>query len=200
MWDSENKRIAFCGEGRGRWSLAERIRIRTIRAVTWDMGSDLGQFSGHSRGVNSVDFRPCRPFRLVSSSDDMLVSFYQGPPFCFDHSDSHHKNFVHAVRLGREGCVTRRYSPDGAFFVSVSGDKTVNVFEGKVWVGTVSDAQTGQYLRTLNAENGHTKGVYGVGWDTDCQHVYTASADCTIKVGGEADSFPVVLGRQHGRL
>lgn len=105
---------------------------RTIRAVTWDMGSDLGQFSGHSRGVNSVDFRPCRPFRLVSSSDDMLVSFYQGPPFVFDHSDSHHKNFVHAVRLSHVERVIRSYSPDGAFFVSVSGDKTINVFEGKV--------------------------------------------------------------------
>lgn len=110
------------------------------------MGSDLGQFSGHSRGVNSVDFRPCRPFRLVSSSDDMLVSFYQGPPFIFDHSDPHHKNFVHAVRSGCGGCITRRYSPDGAFYVSVSGDKTINVFEGKVcmdfgWLrpdGTVS--------------------------------------------------------------
>ena len=105
---------------------------RTIRAVTWDMGSDLGQFSGHSRGVNSVDFRPCRPFRLVSSSDDMLVSFYQGPPFIFDHSDPHHKNFVHAVRSGCSDRITRRYSPDGAFYVSVSGDKTINVFEGKV--------------------------------------------------------------------
>lgn len=81
----------------------DNLSTRTIRAVTWDMGSDLGQFSGHSRGVNSVDFRPCRPFRLVSSSDDMLVSFYQGPPFIFDHSDPHHKNFVHAVRSGREG-------------------------------------------------------------------------------------------------
>lgn len=88
MWDSESKRIAICGDGRG----------RTIRAVLWDTGSDLGEFTGHSRGVNSVDFRPCRPFRLVSSSDDMLVSFYQGPPFKFDHSDPHHKNFVHAVR------------------------------------------------------------------------------------------------------
>ena len=47
----------------------------------------------------------------------------------------------------------------------------------------VGNVQTGQYLRTLNAENGHTKGLYGVGWDSDCQHVYTASADCTIKVG-----------------
>lgn len=110
----------------------QALSPRTIRAVTWDMGSDLGQFSGHSRGVNSVDFRPCRPFRLVSSSDDMLVSFYQGPPFVFDHSDAHHKNFVHAVRWGCVERVIRSYSPDGAFVVSVSGDKTINVFDGKV--------------------------------------------------------------------
>lgn len=91
MWDSESKRIAICGDGRG----------RLIRAVMWDTGSDLGEFTGHSRGINSVDFRPCRPFRMISSSDDTLVSFYQGPPFKFDHSDNHHKNFVHAVRYDR---------------------------------------------------------------------------------------------------
>lgn len=88
MWDCESKRIAICGDGHG----------RLIRAVMWDTGSDLGEFTGHSRSVNSVDFRPCRPYRLVSSSDDMTVAFYQGPPFKFDHSDPHHKNFVHAVR------------------------------------------------------------------------------------------------------
>ena len=80
--------VAICGDGHG----------RLIRAVMWDTGSDLGEFTGHSRSVNSVDFRPCRPYRLVSSSDDMTVAFYQGPPFKFDHSDPHHKNFVHAVR------------------------------------------------------------------------------------------------------
>ena len=107
-WDSESKRIAMGGNGHGRQSPLSCIRRRMIRAFMWDTGSDLGEFTGHSRGVNrfplprlstrSVDFRPCRPFRLVSSSDDMLVSFYQGPPFKFDHSDAHHKNFVHAVR------------------------------------------------------------------------------------------------------
>ena len=69
MWDCESKRIAICGDGHG----------RLIRAVMWDTGSDLGEFTGHSRSVNSVDFRPCRPYRLVSSSDDMTVAFYQGP-------------------------------------------------------------------------------------------------------------------------
>ncbi|KAK8827200.1 hypothetical protein WA556_000828, partial [Blastocystis sp. ATCC 50177/Nand II] len=160
-WDSESKRIAMGGDGHGRQSPLSCIRRRMIRAFMWDTGSDLGEFTGHSRGVNSVDFRPCRPFRLVSSSDDMLVSFYQGPPFKFDHSDAHHKNFVHAVR----------YSPDGAYFVSVSGDKTIDLFEGK----------TGEFLRTISAANGHSKGLYGVGWEPDSKHIYTVSADCTVK-------------------
>ena len=100
MWDCESKRIAVCGDGRGRYGISEinSNRSRLIRAVMWDTGSDLGEFTGHSRGINSCDFRPCRPYRLVSCADDMLVSFYQGPPFRFDHSDPHHKNFVHAVR------------------------------------------------------------------------------------------------------
>ena len=37
-------------------------------------------------------------------------------------------------------------------------------------------------LRTFSATNGHTKGLYGVGWDADSKHVYTVSADCTVKV------------------
>lgn len=112
----------------------------------------------------------------------MLVSFYQGPPFKFDHSDSHHKNFVHAVRYPLSALLTHSYSPDGAYFVSVCGDKTINLFEGKVGTCTLTHPQTGEYLRTFSATNGHTKGLYGVGWDADSKHVYTVSADCTVKV------------------
>ena len=47
---------------------------------------------------------------------------------------------------------------------------------------TLTHSQTGEYHRTFSAANGHTKGLYGVGWDADSKHVYTVSADCTVKV------------------
>ena len=120
MWDSESKRIAICGDGRG----------RLIRAVMWDTGSDLGEFTGHSRGINSVDFRPCRPFRMISSSDDMLVSFYQGPPFKFDHSDSHHKNFVHSVRYALVSRSTLVSLPmETTSFLSLSTERSTSSME-----------------------------------------------------------------------
>lgn len=124
MWDSESKRIAICGDGRG----------RLIRAVMWDTGSDLGEFTGHSRGINSVDFRPCRPFRMVSSSDDMLVSFYQGPPFKFDHSDNHHKNFVHAVRYDLMPVPTLvTLLMETTSFLFLSTGKSTSLTERWVW-------------------------------------------------------------------
>lgn len=64
----------------------------------------------------------------------------------------------------------------------MSVDKTINVFDGKVGERIVFDSQTGEFLRTLPMESAHQKGIYGVGWDPDNQHFYTASADDTVKV------------------
>ena len=47
----------------------------------------------------------------------------------------------------------------------------------------VVEGKTGEFKYALPAEGGHTKGIYGVGWESDSQHIYTASADDTIKVG-----------------
>lgn len=70
-WDSESKRIAMGGDGHGRQSLSPSLTHRMIRAFMWDTGSDLGEFTGHSRGVNrfplprlstrSVDSAPAAP-------------------------------------------------------------------------------------------------------------------------------------------
>ena len=56
----------------------------------------------------------------------------------------------------------------------MSVDKTINVFDGKVGKRIVFDSQTGEFLRTLPMESAHQKGIYGVGWDPDNQHFYTA--------------------------
>ena len=43
----------------------------------WDSGSTVGEISGMTKRVNSVDFKPCRPYRIVAGSEDFTVSLYE---------------------------------------------------------------------------------------------------------------------------
>lgn len=52
----------------------------------WDSGSTVGDFDGHSKRVLSCDFKPTRPFRIVTCGEDFLANYYEGPPFKFKHS------------------------------------------------------------------------------------------------------------------
>lgn len=38
---------------------------------------------GHSKAINAVAFKPSRPFRLVTASEDTTLAFFHGPPFKF---------------------------------------------------------------------------------------------------------------------
>jgi WD40 repeat protein len=79
--------------------------------MSWDTANNhhLGEMVGHTKKVNSVSYKPTRPFRVMSASEDMKTCCYVGPPFKLDHSDnSAHSNFVNCVR----------YSPDGNRCVS----------------------------------------------------------------------------------
>lgn len=49
-----------------------------------DTGTSVGEIAGQSKPINSIDFRPARPFRVVTASEDTSVGFFQGPPFKFD--------------------------------------------------------------------------------------------------------------------
>lgn len=56
---------------------------RFSHVFTADSGNSLGDLIGHSSAVNNISFRPERPFRLVSASEDNSICFYEGPPFKF---------------------------------------------------------------------------------------------------------------------
>lgn len=72
-WDSESKRIAAVGEGRERFG----------HVFLFDTGTSNGNLTGQARAMNSVDFKPSRPFRIISGSDDNTVAIFEGPPFKF---------------------------------------------------------------------------------------------------------------------
>lgn len=51
------------------------------KCVTADTGNTVGDLEGHYKSVNSVAYKPTRPFRIVTASEDFRTQFYEGPPF-----------------------------------------------------------------------------------------------------------------------
>lgn len=72
-WNDDSKRIAIVGEGRDRFG----------HVFLFDTGTSNGNLSGQSRAMTSIDFKPTRPYRLVSGSEDNTVAIFEGPPFKF---------------------------------------------------------------------------------------------------------------------
>lgn len=55
-----------------------------------ETGTSVGEISGQSKSINSCDFRPARPFRLITGSEDNTIGIFEGPPFKF--------KYVHKIR------------------------------------------------------------------------------------------------------
>ncbi len=128
----------------------------------FDSGSSVGEISNHSKPVNSCDFKQTRPYRLATGGEDMLINWFEGPPFKFKKSMKDHTRFVNCVR----------FSPDGNKLLTVGSDKLGFFFDGK----------TGDPCGKLSEENGHTGGIYSCSWSADSKRVLTASADKSCKV------------------
>ncbi|XP_039281777.1 actin-interacting protein 1 isoform X1 [Nilaparvata lugens] len=150
-WSPDNQRMVIVGEGRERFG-------HVFMAET---GTSVGEISGQSKPINSVDFRPARPFRIVTGSEDNTIAVFEGPPFKFKMTKQDHSRFVQAVR----------YSPSGSHFASGG-------FDGKVFVydGTSAD------LVSEIGSPAHDGGVYAVAWKPDGKQLLTASGDKTCKL------------------
>ena len=72
-WSQDNQRIVVVGEGREKFG----------HVFLADTGTSNGDVSGQTRPINSCDFRPSRPFRIITGSEDNTVAYYEGPPFMF---------------------------------------------------------------------------------------------------------------------
>ena len=79
-WSGDSERIVIVGDGRERYGAA-------ILAKT---GSSVGSIVGHSKTILSCDFKPNRPFRVATASEDFSIGFHTGPPFKFAHGNQDH--------------------------------------------------------------------------------------------------------------
>jgi WD40 repeat protein len=129
-WDGESKRICVVGDGKDSFS----------RAFIVDSGATTGDLGGHSGRGLSVDYKPSRPFRVVTGAEDAKSNFYAGPPFKFGHSNECHTNNVTCVR----------YNHKGTFYATVGSDKQGFIYEGKA----------GQQVGVIGPEGMHKGTVY----------------------------------------
>lgn len=151
-WDGESKRICVVGDGSETYT----------RAFIVDSGASTGELGGHSGRCLSVDYKPSRPFRVITGSEDAKTNFYAGPPFKFGHSTDCHTAYVTCVR----------YDHKGAFYCTVGSDKAGFIFEGK----------DGKQVGVLGPEGMHKGSVYSCSWSPDDSMILTTSADKTAKV------------------
>jgi len=151
-WSPDNQRIIVVGDGKERYGAA----------LLWDSGASVGEISGHSKAILSCDFKPTRPFRVATGSEDNQVNWFEGPPFKFNKALKEHARFVNSVR----------FAPDGNKVVSIGLDKK----------GVVYDGKTGDKLVELAAQGAHTAGIYSASWSPDSKQILTVSADKTGKI------------------
>ncbi|KAH6945173.1 hypothetical protein HPB50_007481 [Hyalomma asiaticum] len=159
-WSPDNQRIMAVGEGRERFG-------HVFMAET---GTSVGEIGGHSKQINSCDFRPTRPFRIITGSEDNTVGIYEGPPFKYKLTISDHARFVQSVR----------FSPNGELFASGG-------FDGKMFLYNASTYEkVGEF-----GSPAHSGGIYAVSWSPDNTKILTASGDKTCKIW-DASTLSVV--------
>ena len=153
QWSPDSKRIVVVGEGREHFG----------RVFLWDSGSSVGEIQGHSKSINTVDYKPTRPYRLVTGGDDFALSILHGPPFKFNTNMRVHSRFVNSVR----------FAPNGDHFFSAAQDGKMFLWDGK------SGDQVAEFT---DGKDAHSGGIYAACWNGDSTRILTASGDKSCKI------------------
>jgi len=156
-WSADSQRIVCVGDGREKYG----------HVIGAEMGNSLGDITGQTRPVNTCDYKPSRPFRIITGSEDNTSAIYEGPPFKFKTTKKEHQRYVQSVR----------YSPDGNFWASGG-------FDGKIYLYEAKDSELiGEFTDdTVKGGNAHGGGVYALAWSGDSKKILSASGDKTCKI------------------
>lgn len=169
-WAPDNTKIVVVGEGNSSYATV----------ITADSGNTVGSLAGHNKAVNSAAYRPNRPFRLVTASEDFRTQFYEGPPFKYKEQHLEHKNFVNCVR----------YQPgSGDVYITGGADGQALIYDGK----------TSEFKCGLGGEKAHNGGIYALCFSPNGDEVLTVSGDKTAKIWNVATQELVVqftLGKE----
>jgi WD40 repeat protein len=160
-WSPDNKRIVVAGASNG---------DSFVIPLLVDSGNTVGTCPGNLGTVLSVDYKPTRPFRIISGGEDRLVCFFDGPPFKFGHTCRDHTNYVTSVR----------FSPDGSQFFSTGNDSKIYLYDGK------TGEKTGEFKGSPKKSR-HAGTIASACWSPDGKQLLTAGADKTCKVWNMED-------------
>ena len=150
-FNDEGDKAVFVGEATGG---------KYGRVVSLNMKKTDAELVGHSARALSCSFKPTRPFKVFTASEDNTVNTLALPGWSIVKVGKEHKGFVNCVRV----------SPDGKTLLSAGADKHVQLYS----------VETGEVLRTI--ENAHAGSVYSACWFEDSLRFATCSADKTVKV------------------
>lgn len=90
-WSPDNQRMVVVGEGREWYTIfvmfyieQEFIYLPILNSsfghvFLVDTGTSNGTIGGPSKPINSCDFRPARPFKIIAGSEDNSVTVFEGP-------------------------------------------------------------------------------------------------------------------------
>ncbi|KAI0987690.1 hypothetical protein GJ496_000974 [Pomphorhynchus laevis] len=149
VWSVDTQRIAIGGRGRERFG----------HVFTSDTGNSVGEIMGITRDVIAIDYRPCKPFRVVLGSDDGTVSFFNGPPFKFSKKIEVFPKAIHCMS----------YSPDGQHLAVGSANGGIALLNG-------------DYGEMLFEFGKHNRSVMGVSWSPDGQNLVSVGTDGVVNI------------------
>ncbi|KRY87285.1 Actin-interacting protein 1 [Trichinella pseudospiralis] len=155
-WSEDGQRLAVVGDGREKFG----------HVFLFETGTSNGTLCGQTKALNSVDFRPVKPLRIVCASEDNSTAIFEGPPFKFKTLNYNHSRFAQCVR----------YAPDGELFASCGADGKVFVYEG------LEGSVVKEFVDSACKDKAHDGSAYALSWKSDGRQLLTASADKTCKI------------------
>merc|ERR1719229_1137567 len=154
-WSADGQRIVAVGRGKD-----EKGKV-----FPWNTNNKLGELGGAQKGFLCCDFKPNRPFRVVTGSEDYGVYYYKGPPFKFETACRDHSNVIRGIS----------FSPDGSIYISVSSDKKIIAFDGKT-------GKKNKIISNGKGKGAHKGSIYDISFSSDGKQFITCSADKTCKL------------------